>query len=237
MSKAKHRRGEVASPEIVALADTVAGVLAIIFSVDKTALLERPRPSGKLRSVRDLMMGVLHHRLGVSQQKIAAALERDRGVVSDAAHAIDEAAEGDEGVRFAITAITEKISELIAMSEIWNEALDQSNIDRAIANAARQRQIEEEDDDALEHDITIEELAAAPAAKIRCHQCYGKKTVRIHRLGGDPAYRPAWAAAEAKAPSSDGFHTLDCRFCKGLGYRASPAALIDSAILAGSTRS
>lgn len=165
MTKAKHRRGEVASPEIVALADTVAGVLSIIFSVDKTALLERPRPSGKLRSVRDVLMGILHHRLGVSQQKIAAALERDRGVVSDAAHALDEAAEGDEGVRFALAAITEKISELMAMAETWNEALDQSNLDRAIKAAAFKRATEEEDDDELEHDITIEELAASPAAK------------------------------------------------------------------------
>lgn len=237
MPKAKHRRGEAPAPEIVAQAETAAGVLALIFNVSCDDLLNRPRPSGKLRNVRDLLMGVLHHKLGVSQQKIAAALERDRGTVSDGAKAVEEAAAGDDAIRFALNEITEKISEILTMADAWNEALDQASIDRAIANARAERIAEAEEDDALEHDIAIAEIAAPGPAPIRCHQCYGKRTVRIHRLGGDPAYRAAWDAAEARSPSVGGFHELNCRFCGGTGQRAaSPAAVSASAILgAGSS--
>ena len=72
----------------------------------------------------------------------------------------------------------------------------------------------------------LEEALAAPAVKMmRCHQCRGEGKVRIHGLGGDPAYRKLWEAAEAREHAPSGFHVLACRFCEGRGERPSkPAA-------------
>ena len=61
---------------------------------------------------------------------------------------------------------------------------------------------------------------------MRCHQCRSEGTVRIHGLGGDPAYRKLWEAAEAREHAPSGFHVLTCRFCDGAGERAlKPAAI------------
>lgn len=231
MTKPK-RRGVVADPEIIEQAKIAAGVLATIFGVDRDDLLKRPRPSGLLRNVRDLMIGILHFKTGFSQQKIAAALGRDRGVVSDAAHAIDEASTGDVVIRFAIVEMSEQIANIMTQAEAWKEAMEQETLDAAIRKARDERDDEEAEDADLEVDIA----AAKPAAAItmRCHQCYGKGKVRIHGLGGDPAYRAAWEAAERRAHAADGFHTLTCRFCNGAGQRgAKPATTAGAAILAG----
>lgn len=233
MSKAKRRAETPPDPEIVRQAHIAAGILVEIFStpespITKAELLERPRPSGKLRQVRDVMIGALHHRFGVSQQKIAAALGRDRGVVSDAAHAIDEAGAGDVGVRFALAEITEQIANVLAHGDAWREALRQDALDEAIAAAKREREFEAEEDAELDA-AELEEQIAAPAAAtktMRCHQCRSEGTVRIHGLGGDPAYRKLWEAAEAREHAPSGFHVLTCRFCDGAGERAlKPAAI------------
>ena len=233
MSKST-RRGDAPAPEIVAQARIAAGILAEIFGVDKNDLLDRPRPSGLLRCVRDVLIGVLHHKMGVSQQKIAAALGRDRGVISDAAYAVDEASNGSDAIRFAFAEIHEEIANIMVKAEAWKEALQQQAIDEAITASKISRQVEAEDADELEEEIAVDEFVAViakPAA--RCHQCYGKGRVRIHHLGGDPAYRDAWAAAEKLNPSPSGFHELPCRFCKGAGERLpSPAASASPAILA-----
>lgn len=226
-SKKKKRGGDAPDPEIVRQANIAAGILAEIFStpedpITKEQLLDRPRPSGKLRQVRDVLFGVLHHRFGMSQQKIAAALGRDRGVVSEAAHAIEEACEGDADVRFALNEITEQISTLMAQAEAWREATQQARLGAAIAAAAQYRaaeRLEEEADEDDADDELSDEDAPPPPAPIRCHQCRGEKKVRIHIRGSDPAYRLLWEAAEKIRPSTDGFHTLECRFCKGLGVR------------------
>lgn len=224
----KKKRGDAPDPEIVRQANIAAGILVEIFStpeepITKAQLLDRPRPSGKLRQVRDVLFGVLHHRLGISQQKIAAALGRDRGVVSEAAHAIDEACQGDADVRFALNEITEQISNLMAQAEAWREATQQARLSAAIAQAAQYRaadRLEEEaDEDEPDDEDEFDDEAPPAPAPIRCHQCRGEKTVRIHIRGSDPAYRALWEAAEKIRPSTDGFHTLTCRFCKGLGVR------------------
>lgn len=219
----KRRRGAVADPEIQRQASKVAGVLAEIFEVDKQQLLDRPRPSGELRNVRDIMFGVLHLRMGISQQKIAAALGRDRGVVSDAAHAISEASEGDVNVRFALVEITEQVANVLTQAEAWREALRQEALARAMQGAIDERAAEAIEDEELERALR-EDIAPAPKP-MRCHQCKGEGKIRVHSLGSDPAYRHAWAEAERAFPSRDGFHSLDCRFCNGTGKRAlKPAA-------------
>lgn len=261
MSKAKRRGGEDPDPEILRLAGIAAGLLVEVFStpeepITKVDLLGRPRPSGKLKNVRDLMVGALHFHFcfnaktgevarrspettgknwsPISQQRIAAALGRDRGVISDAAHGVDDAINGDVGVCVALTEVTESIANLMAQADAWREALRQDALEQAIKQRAAEHAQERAVLDRVEHDIA-EDLPAIPTpGQIMCHACRGKRTVRVHRLGGDPAYRAAWEAANAAAPAADGFQTLTCRFCDGDGVRpAKPAAALGSAILAG----
>lgn len=229
----KKRRGEEPSPEIRRQAESAAGLLADIFDVDKDELLNRPRPSGILRCVRDVLIGVLHHKTGISQQKIAAALGRDRGVVSDAAWAISEASRGDIAVNFALDEISAQIANVLAQKEAWREALRQQALDDAIAAAATDRQTEADEDEALDEELE-QAAAATPATKVRCHTCYGKGHVRIHQRTSDPAYRDAWTKAELVSRSPDGFHTLTCRFCNGAGERslAKPPQISDAPTLA-----
>ncbi len=237
------RRGDVADPEIVRQAHLAAGILAEIFTtpeapIRKSDLLDRPRPSGLLRQVRDVLFGVLHHRMGISQQKIAAALGRDRGVISEAAHAIDEAATGDVGVRFALVEITEQISNLLTQADAWREALRQEALTEAIRAAAQERAQEQAVLARVDADIAAAVSAEPQRAPIRCHQCYGKGRVTVRKANGtvgDPAYRDAWEAAEAAAPAPDLAHQLTCRFCQGAGTRpARPAGPAAAAILAAS---
>lgn len=224
-AKRKKKRGDAPDPEIVRQAHLAAGILAEIFStpdepITKTQLLDRPRPSGTLRRVRDVLFGVLHHRLGISQQKIAAALARDRGVVSEGAHAIHEACAGDIGVRLALNEITEQIVALMDQADAWREAVAQENLTAAIAAASAEREHEAQVLARVEADIADEDEAeGADEVRIRCHQCRGEGRVRIHVRGSDPAYAKLWQAAERVRPSSDGFHTLTCRFCDGAGTR------------------
>lgn len=224
-AKPKKKRGDAPDPEIVRQAKLAAGILAEIFNtpdepITKEQLLDRPRPSGKLRQVRDVLFGVLHHRLGISQQKIAAALGRDRGVVSEAAHAIEEASAGDIGVRLALNEITEQIVNLMDQADAWREAVAQENLTAAIEAAKAEREHEATVLANVEADIAEDEEAEdADEVRIRCHQCRGEGKARIHVRGSDPAYAKLWQAAEKIRPSSDGFHALACRFCQGAGTR------------------
>jgi hypothetical protein len=224
-AKRKKKRGDAPDPEIVRQAHLAAGILAEIFStpeqpITKQDLLDRPRPSGLLRQVRDVLFGVLHHRLEISQQKIAAALGRDRGVVSEAAHAIQEASAGDIGVRLALNEITEQIVALMDQADAWREAMAQENLTAAIAAAKAEREHEAQVLATVDAAIAEEEEAEdADEVRIRCHQCRGEGRARIHERGSDPAYAKLWHAAERIRPSTDGFHTLTCRFCDGAGTR------------------
>jgi hypothetical protein len=206
------RRGVVADPEIVRLAEYVAGVVGAVMGLDRTALLQRPRPTDELRAGRYVIIALMHHHFGVSQQRIAAALKRDRGVVSDAWHAMEDAINVDFDVAYALNAISDALKPVIECGDAWAEALKQHKLDEALARAREQAE-----DEATE-DL---ELAPLPPVSIalRCHECQGKGRQRIHRLGNNPRYTAMWAVAEKASPAADGFHTLICVSCNGTGKR------------------
>jgi hypothetical protein len=255
----KKRRGETPDPAVRRLAEKAAGVLAEIFEdetgkpIDKNALLHRPRPSGLLRQVRDLMVGVMHFHFAfnaktgdiarrtsstppkhvISQQRIAAALGRDRGVISDAARDVEHAINGDIGVGLAMNEITEQVANLISHADAWRKALRAETLAAAIEQAKDDLAGEGDEARDIDRDIAA---SVTPLRPMRCHNCSGKGKVRVHRMGGDPKYREAWDAVEKRFPSPNGFHELACRFCAGAGQRDAlrPAAVSASAILSAS---